>query len=761
MKKIFTFLVLLTFLAIPSHAQLNYHQGDVNGDGAVDISDVVSLVNLILNGGTTLTCPDNNHPHAVDLGLPSGTKWACCNVDAPTPEGYGGYFAWGETDVKLVYDWSTYTLCNGTESSCQDIGANIGKTKYDVAQEKWGGFWRMPSSAQFQELLDNCSSEWTMVNGVYGRKFIGKNGCSIFFPSAGFHEGTNLSLSMDYGIYWSDTKDSDDNSCAKNFQFSASTTYLKNNPRYAGFPVRPIGTSVAKTLGLSDIVHVIGYGQSLMAGSSSGDVVTTSQSRSNLYRFAGGVRPYDVFDLDIGSSTTNKRVHITRKPNVNPIYLEMSDNKDDCLISDDVARINTSVGELIPLTEQRVKYTSNGDGTYSPSGTSSGVISGHGDGETPLSGFCEGLLNSLEKTYGGNFGFDILATCCAYGSADFLSLLPLDRDGRIHNYEDSPKSDGSNMNYFELVMMSVKAAKELADAENKSYSVDVVVFMESNTIAKNSEGGTVSITIPIMAYRIAQLFTLINQRIKAITKQRNDIFFLCDQSKTYTRQREALRILGVENEIVLKTAEQNILKSLPNYDVEPYDLSKIFLVTSANNYKIGRDGGDRIHHPSFAQKQKGATLGDAYAKILTGKGFEPLHPLNVKVIGNEIFIKYHVPVSPIVIDATAVNGNQACPNYMDGCGVNGFGISDGTNYYDIITSVEVSEPDTIKITCSESPIGKNLEYCYKPISDGGTGLPTNCEFGNIRDSQGDVSKIKIGNTDYPLHNWSIGFSKAL
>lgn len=264
MKKIFTFLVLLTFLAIPSHAQLNYHQGDVNGDGTVDISDVVSLVNLILNGGTTLICPDNNHPHAVDLGLPSGTKWACCNVDAPTPEGYGGYFAWGETDVKLVYDWSTYTLCNGTESSCQDIGANIGKTKYDVAQEKWGGFWRMPSSAQFQELLDNCSSEWTMVNGVYGRKFIGKNGCSIFFPSAGFHEGSNLSLSVNYGIYWSGTKASDDNFRAKYLQFSASTTYLIDNPRYAGFPVRPVNvitldlsmTSVSLSKGNTTTVEV-------------------------------------------------------------------------------------------------------------------------------------------------------------------------------------------------------------------------------------------------------------------------------------------------------------------------------------------------------------------------------------------------------------------------------------------------------------------------------------------------------------------------
>ena len=102
---------------------------DVNGDGSVDISDVVSLVNTILNGTGTgsddnsqayLTCPDDNHPHMIDLGLPSGTKWACCNVGASSPEEYGGYYAWGETTEKDVYDWNTYTYCEGSESTCHD-----------------------------------------------------------------------------------------------------------------------------------------------------------------------------------------------------------------------------------------------------------------------------------------------------------------------------------------------------------------------------------------------------------------------------------------------------------------------------------------------------------------------------------------------------------------------------------------------------------------------------------------------------------------
>ena len=313
MRKIFTILVLLSFLVVPSHAQLNYHQGDVNGDGSIDISDVVLLVNLILNGGTTFTCPDDNHPHAVDLGLPSGTKWACCNIDASAPDGYGGYFAWGETDVKLVYDWSTYTLSNGTESSCQNIGANISKTTYDVAHEKWGGFWQMPSSVQFQELLDNCDSEWTMVNGVYGRKFNGKNGYSIFFPSAGFHEGANLSLSVNYGIYWSGTKASDDNSRAKYLQFSSSTTYLIDNPRYAGFPIRPVNvitldlseSSVCLSKGKTTTVEVTTGSGNYTVNSSDGSIaaVAISENKVIIIGMEKGVATITVSDTETGISS--------------------------------------------------------------------------------------------------------------------------------------------------------------------------------------------------------------------------------------------------------------------------------------------------------------------------------------------------------------------------------------------------------------------------------------------------------------------------
>ena len=83
----------------------------------------------------------------IDLGLPSGTKWACCNVGASNPEGYGGYYAWGETYEKDYYEWFTYDYFNSEEYEDMwdnnylvyyDLGEDIGGTQYDVARVSWG-----------------------------------------------------------------------------------------------------------------------------------------------------------------------------------------------------------------------------------------------------------------------------------------------------------------------------------------------------------------------------------------------------------------------------------------------------------------------------------------------------------------------------------------------------------------------------------------------------------------------------------------------
>ena len=162
------------------------------------------------------SCPDNNHPHMIDLGLPSGTKWACCNVGATTPEGYGGYYAWGETEEKDNYSYSTYIHCDGSYKTCHDLGSDIAGTQYDVAHVKWGGSWVMPSHNQQVELMNKCTSQWTTKNGVTGRIFTGPSGGKIFLPAANYEsfglDGYLHALPGTDGFYWSSTKDPDNHS---------------------------------------------------------------------------------------------------------------------------------------------------------------------------------------------------------------------------------------------------------------------------------------------------------------------------------------------------------------------------------------------------------------------------------------------------------------------------------------------------------------------------------------------------------------------
>lgn len=153
----------------------------------------------------------NGHEY-VDLGLPSGLKWATCNVGASKPEEYGGYYAWGELEVKREYTFETYVYKKeqsfvsrlfGSVAECEFIGSNISKTKYDVAHVKWGGSWRMPSYDEQDELCNECTWIWTSVDGVNGYKVIGPNGNSIFLPASGYRCGTGGVLERgDRGYYW-------------------------------------------------------------------------------------------------------------------------------------------------------------------------------------------------------------------------------------------------------------------------------------------------------------------------------------------------------------------------------------------------------------------------------------------------------------------------------------------------------------------------------------------------------------------------------
>lgn len=151
----------------------------------------------------------------VDLGLPSGTLWATCNVGAEKPEDYGNYYAWGETTVKETYDWTTYIYCNGNETSmtkyCSDedfgyygfVDDLITLEAFDdVASANWGQFWRMPTDLDFVELKNNCDVTDITYNGVLGYLFTGSNGNSIFLPAAGGRYNNEIDDGP-VGYYWS------------------------------------------------------------------------------------------------------------------------------------------------------------------------------------------------------------------------------------------------------------------------------------------------------------------------------------------------------------------------------------------------------------------------------------------------------------------------------------------------------------------------------------------------------------------------------
>ncbi len=202
---------------------------------------------LVTFVGYAQSCPDENHPHMIDLGLPSGTKWACCNVGADKPEGSGGYYAWGETEEKTSYNWGTYIHCDGSDFSCHDLGSDISGTEYDVAHVKWGGSWVMPSIEQLEELKNHCTCEWTTVNDVKGKKFTSEiNGCSIFMPAAGFSSDADLQDVGIYGFFWSSLQGPPNSNYSHGMYIDQGSTGESGFNRSFGQSIRPVisGTNI-------------------------------------------------------------------------------------------------------------------------------------------------------------------------------------------------------------------------------------------------------------------------------------------------------------------------------------------------------------------------------------------------------------------------------------------------------------------------------------------------------------------------------------
>lgn len=190
----------------------------------------------------SLVDPDCPVAEAIDLGLPSGTKWASWNIGATKPEEYGGYYAWGETEEKDNYSWSTYTHCDGSDQNCHHIGNDIAGTEYDVAHVKWGGTWRMPSVDQFKELINNCTRSWTNQNGVNGILVTGPNGKTIFLPAAGSYTNYECYSSSRRGEYWSSSLYPNLVGRASFFYFGSDYWESGSYPRSTGQSVRAVCT---------------------------------------------------------------------------------------------------------------------------------------------------------------------------------------------------------------------------------------------------------------------------------------------------------------------------------------------------------------------------------------------------------------------------------------------------------------------------------------------------------------------------------------
>lgn len=177
---------------------------------------------------------------AVDLGLPSGTKWASHNIGATKPEEYGDYFAWGEIKTKEEYTKNNYIYFDQSKNQFISIGDVISGSGYDAAFITWDDGWRMPTKEDFEELMDCCFWTWTTLNGVNGYIVESYNGNSIFLPAAGSRYETSLNNDGVSGSYWSGTIKENSALYATDLLFYNYKYIIDYANRFSGHPIRPV-----------------------------------------------------------------------------------------------------------------------------------------------------------------------------------------------------------------------------------------------------------------------------------------------------------------------------------------------------------------------------------------------------------------------------------------------------------------------------------------------------------------------------------------
>ena len=175
--------------------------------------------------------PYNGHQY-VDLGLPSGTKWATMNVGASSETDYGNYYQYGKGAAQYAAT-SGDSNYGGTEDPLD--------SSVDTASQVWGGFWHMPTRAQMQELTDNTTYQWVTNykgSGINGNTFTATNGAVLFIPAAGYWSNGRQNDVGSYGYYWGSSPDGSD--YAYYLYFRNGGKGVSNYRREGGYSVRPV-----------------------------------------------------------------------------------------------------------------------------------------------------------------------------------------------------------------------------------------------------------------------------------------------------------------------------------------------------------------------------------------------------------------------------------------------------------------------------------------------------------------------------------------
>ena len=174
----------------------------------------------------------------VDLGL--SVLWSDCNLGATTPEGFGEYFAWGETKPKEHYSKDNYMHYDHSMNQYLDIGEDISGTKYDAAHVNLGNGWRMPSNTELQELIKNCEWEWVKSGNTLGYKITGKNGNYIFLPAGGRILYSTVSSQNEWTEYWSSSERQKYKGDAYLLVENGYNPTVISSDKIYGVPIRPV-----------------------------------------------------------------------------------------------------------------------------------------------------------------------------------------------------------------------------------------------------------------------------------------------------------------------------------------------------------------------------------------------------------------------------------------------------------------------------------------------------------------------------------------